>query len=70
MNTLKFIATSNTEIVEFTDYDIWGRITSIVWRLLMVVYHIAPIVILLFIAIVVWRIYEDGKKEKNEEKYH
>lgn len=70
MQTIKFVAASNTEILTFNDYSFWGNIWFWTYRVLIFLFHIAPIIILLFIAVVVWRIYKNGKKDKNEENLY
>lgn len=55
------------DIVEVVDYDLIGIFFNIMTTVLMFIHHWAPIIILLFIARVVWLIYK-LEKRKFEEK--
>lgn len=69
MQLLKVMTAVDSDILTFTDFDFWGLVWSVIYRIMLSLYHIAPIVILLFIAVIVWKIYKNGQKDMNERKY-
>lgn len=64
---INLLLASVSEIGVYEDTNILGNLWFIFMRILIFIYHIAPIVILLFIAVVVWRIYKIGKKDNDEK---
>lgn len=60
MNSLKFMADS--DILTYVEYDYLASFWYIVRNIVIFAYHIAPIVLLLFIARVVWLIYINTEK--------
>ena len=55
-------------IVETTEYDFLSSFLDIGMIILVVLEHLLPIIILLFIARVLWLIYKIEKRKYNEKR--
>lgn len=56
------------EVIGGVEYDYFSSIPDLILYILRVVYELAPVVLLLFIAIMVWRMYQMQKEIHRQKK--